>query len=169
MSLATVVLHAVAISWLFCRNRYGGTDRWMVPLLMTVLGVELLEYFLWPAVTTSVLDPSVDREACSPRNAYLTQSLVVLIGAQPFLANLAAYKTGNERQRLMFVFPIAMSLVFYVGQLVAGYLGSAYDFQLVDFVSTGRTDYRGRNACTYMYVSVFPHVGNGMASWVSFF
>eukprot|EP00953_Heterococcus_sp_UTEX-ZZ885_P003301 2309-Heterococcus_DN1.PRE.1 len=118
-----------------------------LPLQLSVLSMELIEFFLWPHVTDDVTnaDQGSKTPSCTHWNKILTTVVFFNLTLQPLLLNYGAYLLHRTRSKQGLVLSAAVFLSFS-GALL---LGEVYNFNLRSLNSSQYLGSEGLETCSY--------------------
>jgi len=148
VSVITAAAEWLVILLIYRRRRYK-TDRWILPTLVTIAGVETIEAAMW---LFGDLERWSDRQAegCSATNSLLTKAVWLLLRTQLWAFMTALRNTGREdnrvRYELLEVMSVAWGIVSVMLTLDA-LLGLEPWSKRVDFDGVSAN---GREFCTYI-------------------
>lgn len=140
---------AEALSLLLLGRLAGGFARpvkHMRPLLASICLIELLEAFVWPAVSVS--------GSCTSGNRFLTLAIFANLSTQPLLVNLAALALAKheaaqpQREAFEITSRMAAALAFsFFGALALGEVG---EVDIVPFEATGKLGMHATETCSLL-------------------
>lgn len=166
VSVAFAVLEAVSLAGLLKRSLTSDStiakaQKFILPLLVTVLLVETIEALQWMRPDDLVAIRQAGESTCSQRNRWLTMALMPVLCFQPFLGIFACRRSGVPENNAALMVPEMLAFItgiFFLWSLAMGEWGVGLKLLGIDCGQTQLADiadsfYLGMHhteSCTYI-------------------